>query len=182
MTLQTPEREFSFIKEWNKNLLKENIIKHMGLSSRVSFEDLVLVLLGVGLKRSVPTESLQTHMDSDWWGVPGWTRQTFAPGSQSQIRLFSAERLSLSELIMLYNAGLFYWQYMFFQMDFLSLKRGLWSFRTVGLTWLQRDTWKIFPSLPPQKRKYSLGSEVTDMISTSNKTDRSSSPEDNSHT
>lgn len=40
----------------------------------------------------------------------------------------------------------------------------------------------MFPSLPPQKRKYSQGSEVTDMISTSNKTDRSSSPEDNSHT
>lgn len=30
------------------------------LSSRVSFEDLVLVLLGVGLKRPVPTETLQT--------------------------------------------------------------------------------------------------------------------------
>lgn len=38
-------------------------MKHMVGSSRVSFEDLVLVLLGVGLKRSVPTETLQTHMD-----------------------------------------------------------------------------------------------------------------------
>lgn len=41
-------------------MMKENIIKHAVLSSRVSFEDLVLVLLGVGLKRPVPTETLQT--------------------------------------------------------------------------------------------------------------------------
>lgn len=33
----------------------------MGSRSRVSSEDLVLVLLGVRLKRSVPTETLQTN-------------------------------------------------------------------------------------------------------------------------
>ena len=52
----------------------------------------------------------------------------------------------------------------------------------VFLTWLHRDTWKMFPSLPPQNRKYSQGSKVTDMISTSKRTDSSSSPEDSSHT
>lgn len=40
----------------------------------------------------------------------------------------------------------------------------------------------MFPSLPPQNRKYSQGSKVTDMISTSKRTDKSSSPEDSSHT
>lgn len=92
MTLQTSEREFSFMKDWNKNLLKENIIKHMGLSSRVSFEDLVLVLFGVGLKRSVPTETLQTHMDSDWWEV----FQAEPPG---RCLLWSASPISDSSLL-----------------------------------------------------------------------------------
>lgn len=131
-----------------------------------------------GLSRLSPCRHTWTVTDEVFQAEPG-RRLLRAASPKSD---FSTERLSLSELIMLYNAGLFYWKHMFFQMDFLLLKRGLWSFRTVGLTWLQRDTWKIFPSLPPQKRKYSLGSEVTDMISTSNKTDRSSSPEDNSHT
>lgn len=40
----------------------------------------------------------------------------------------------------------------------------------------------MFPSLPPQNRKYSQGSKVTDMISTSKRIDNRSSPEDNSHT
>lgn len=56
------------------------------------------------------------------------------------------------------------------------------SSHTERLTWLHRDSWKIFPSLPPQNRKYSQGSQVTDMISTSNRTDSSSSPEDSSQT
>lgn len=62
---------------------------------------------------------------------------------------------------------------------FVQMKDVRWRVR---LTWLYRDTWKMFPSLPPQNRKYSQGSKVTDMISTSNRTDRSSSPDDNSHT
>lgn len=35
-------------------------LKTIVFSSRVSFEDLVVVLLGVGLERSVPAETLQT--------------------------------------------------------------------------------------------------------------------------
>lgn len=40
----------------------------------------------------------------------------------------------------------------------------------------------MLPSLPPQNRKYSERSRVTDMIATSNRTDSSISPEDSSHT
>lgn len=54
--LLTESDESYFDLGLNQKLLKENRL----LSSRVSFEDLVLVLLGVGLKRSVPTETLQT--------------------------------------------------------------------------------------------------------------------------
>lgn len=66
------------------------------------------------------------------------------------------------------------------EVEYIGLEKG--SFILSQLTWLHRDTWKMFPSLPPQNRKYSQGSEVTDIISTSNRTDSSSWPEDNSHT
>lgn len=38
------------------------------------------------------------------------------------------------------------------------------------------------PSLPPQNRKYSQGSKVTDIMPTSKRTDRSISPEEISQT
>lgn len=66
------------------------------------------------------------------------------------------------------------------EVEYIGLEKG--SFILAHLTWLHRDTWKMFPSLPPQNRKYSQGSAVTDIISTSNRTESSSSPEDNSHT